>query len=71
MSEERPAPDMQEDWSPDSFPTSARPVFRAVAILVLIISLLCAIVYYTSEHPEKDAEIKKKQQVQSNLMGEE
>ncbi len=57
----RTPPDMPKDWSPDNFPTSARPVFRSVALLIAILAALCAVVYYTSTPaPEPPEKIEKK-----------
>ena len=56
MSEEPKTPKMSEDWDKDAFPTSAKPIFRAVALLLATILALCALVYYISDHPEKELE---------------
>jgi hypothetical protein len=56
---------MQEDWDKDKFPTSARPVFKGLGLLFLVIIGFCAVVYLLSEHPEvKKEESKNKQAIQ-------
>jgi hypothetical protein len=39
-----------EDWNPDRFPTSARPVFRGLGLLFGLIGVLCFLVYYFSDN---------------------
>lgn len=71
MSEEKTAPKMEENWSPDEFPTSAKPIFKAVALLVIAIIGLCSLVYYWSEHPEHDEAERRRDAVKSELLGDE
>lgn len=38
-----------EDWRPDYFPTSAKPVFKKTAFLVISILFLCVFLGYCSK----------------------
>ena len=38
-----------EDWNPDSFPTSAKPIFRAGFLLVGLVAALCFAAYSCSD----------------------
>jgi len=65
MDEQNKAPDLSEDAFPENFPTSAKPIFRAIVILAATIALLCFIVYRCSEHPQEAAEQKKVEKKQA------
>lgn len=43
-----------KDWNRDSFPTSAKPIFRAGVLLVLIVVLLCFVTYSCSVHEDDE-----------------
>ena len=62
---------MPEDWNKDSFPTSARPIYRAVLLLCLLVGALCFAVYYSSEHPEDAAKESKREKIKTEFLGEE
>jgi hypothetical protein len=64
MEEKKEPVQLSEEAFPENFPTSAKPVFRAVGLLVLIIALLCTAVYNCSEHQQNDGKDTKKQQLQ-------
>ncbi len=46
-----------DDWRPDYFPTSAKPVFRKIGLLFLGILTLCLFLAYCSQNdsPTKDS----------------
>lgn len=69
--DETKPPKMAENWDPDRFPTSARPVFTSVGILIALIGALCFLVYYTSSHPTDDDKVKRKETVEQNLLADE
>lgn len=62
---------MREDWSPDYFPTSARPVFLRVGLLATVILAICLAVYLTSEHPEDPGKVAKRKEMQGILIDDE
>lgn len=62
---------MAEDWHPDHFPTSARPIFRAVVLLLGIIGALCALVYYSSDHPKELDQEHRRLQLEDKLLTDE
>ncbi len=62
---------MREDWSPDYFPTSARPVFVRVGLLAAVIISICVAVYFTSEHPEDPNRAAKRKEMQGTLIDDE
>lgn len=45
---------MDQDWDKDKFPTSARPIFRGLGLLFLLIIGICGVVYLISDHPKED-----------------
>ena len=51
-----------KDWNKDNFPTSAKPVFSGLGLLFLIVGVICAFVYFSSEHED----IKREEDVKSN-----
>lgn len=60
------------DWSKDYFPTSAKPVFRSMALLALIIVILCVMVYYLSEdRPEEQPAENKRKSIAESLLTDE
>lgn len=62
---------MREDWSPDYFPTSARPVFLRVGLLSAVIIAICVAVYLSSEHPEDPNRAAKRKEIQGTLIDDE
>ncbi|HQH25991.1 MAG TPA: hypothetical protein PLP17_01230 [Oligoflexia bacterium] len=58
---------------PENFPTSAKPVFRAVALLGVIVAFLCFIAYQCSEHPPENADevVQPKVEKKIDLMDDE
>lgn len=55
------------DWDKDNFPTSARPVFKGLGLLVLLVLVMCAIVYFLSSHPEQDKKQEKRAQIEKQF----
>lgn len=45
---------MHEDWRPDYFPTSAKPVFKKVGFLLIGILILCLFLGYCSTEDSSD-----------------
>lgn len=58
--QDKPDVNLQKDWSPDYFPTSARKVFIGWGVMIGGIVILCTAVYFSSEHPAdtvKDSQV--------------
>ena len=55
------------DWDKDNFPTSARPVFKGLGLLVLLVLAMCAVVYFLSEHPESEKKLEKQAQIKEQF----
>ncbi len=70
MDEEPKKSVMADDWDKDAFPTSAKPVYKAVAVLALLVATLCFAVYQSSEHPEVEARSDKRLELQSELLAD-
>ena len=48
-------PQLEEDWNPDYFPTSAKPIFKVIGFLVLAITILIlAGSYFAPDYQEKE-----------------
>lgn len=62
-----PPVDMVKDWSEDYFPTSARPIFISVGIMVLGIVGLCVAVYLLSEHPSDPEKLKRQEAIKERM----
>ena len=64
-----------DDWSPDQFPTSAKPIFKRTALLVGAIALLCSVTYFISDNSDveqpKPEEIANKSGVDGTSFSEE
>ncbi len=71
MDKEQKKSPMAEDWDKDAFPTSAKPVYRAAAVLILLVLTLCYAVYQSSEHPEEAQKENKKLKIESKLLADE
>lgn len=70
MSEEVTPPKLKKDWSPDYFPTSAKPVFRSAVLLVLTIIGLCLLAAWCTQGDEVDTaneQVEKKEQLKEQL----
>ena len=53
-----------KDWNKDNFPTSAKPVFSGLGLLFLIVGVICAFVYFSSDHEPVKKEDASKQDSQ-------
>lgn len=62
---------MAEDWDKDAFPTSAKPVYRAAVVLILLVLTLCYAVYQSSEHPEEEQREDKRERIESKLLADD
>lgn len=51
-----------EDWRPDYFPTSAKPVFKKIGILTISILILCLFLGYCSTEETKTEQKTQEQQ---------
>jgi hypothetical protein len=50
LTDQEKASNLPEDWSPDHFPTSAKPIFKKVSILTVGILTLCLFLAYCSQN---------------------
>ena len=74
MDEEKKTPEVSENAFPENFPTSARPIFRALILLAMTVALLCYVAYQCSEHPQDAANqqrIEKKEAQKASLLSDE
>jgi len=61
-----------QDWDKDKFPTSARPIFRGVSLLVLLLACLCAFVYFSSDfsHIEEEKQ-EQRQSIEDDFLADD
>ena len=50
LSDQEKIDSLPEDWSPDHFPTSAKPIFKKISILTAGILILCLFLAYCSQN---------------------
>jgi hypothetical protein len=62
---------MDKDWDPDHFPTSVRPIVKAVSLLVLTLAVICGFLYYSSDEIENPAAELKKMELEDNLLADD
>ncbi len=74
MEEEKKTSEVSEAEFPENFPTSAKPVFQGVVVLLLSVVVLCFFAYRCSEDTEggkRQIKIEKKEGVKKNLLAED
>ncbi len=62
---------MDKDWDPDHFPTSVKPIVKAVSLLILTLVVICGFLYYTSETPENPEAELKKMELEDKLLADD
>jgi len=59
------------DWNTDLFPTSAKPIYRKVALLASAVIVSCFYLYYSSDHPAQDEKELKRLEMEEDYLDDD